>query len=189
MGNFKGLKVGEVLSETQFYKVEKIVGDKVQLKNDEGQNIVVNSDYVDNQLSSSTQFTESKAVTRTEMAELVIASARTAMQLSYNKQVKEADVVAELEKEIATAYNNSTPSQFTVAVKKAVKASTKKTLQGEERIMTGRHYGTKDDFGRLHFIDMEQDKDASKTYDTRQRLVDPRTLNWAIVSGVKYTIK
>ena len=47
MTDFKKLKVGEVLSETQFYKVQKIAGDKVQLQNDFGEPIVVNKDYVD----------------------------------------------------------------------------------------------------------------------------------------------
>jgi hypothetical protein len=36
---------------------------------------------------------------------------------------------------------------------------------------------------------MEQTKDASKEYDTRSRLIDPRTIQWAIIRGIKYNVK
>jgi hypothetical protein len=37
---------------------------------------------------------------------------------------------------------------------------------------------------------MEVDKDTTKAdYDSRTRQVDPRTINWMIVRGVKYKIK
>lgn len=71
--------------------------------------------------------------------------------------------------------------------KKAVNAAIE--FKGEERTMKGRHYGATDPGGRYHFVDMEQENDSSKDYDTRNRLVDPRTLNWLIVNGVKYQVK
>jgi hypothetical protein len=178
---FKNLKPGQVLSETSFFKVEKVVGDRVQLQAENGESVVLNAGYVDSFLSSGDQFSKEEKVTRTEMADIMMSNARTAMTLSYNKQVKEADVV----KEISEAYENSTPKE---ALNK-MKAAVKKGLSGEERVMRGRHYGTKDEFGRTHFIDMDVDRDVSKTYDTRQRLVDSRTLNWLIVNDTKYTIK
>jgi len=65
----------------------------------------------------------------------------------------------------------------------------KTALEGEERTMVGRHYGSQDEFGRIKFIDMDAKLDPAKDYDTRQRLVDPRTLNWLILKGVKYIVK
>lgn len=181
MTSFKKLKVGEVLSETQFYKTMKISGNQVQLQNDLGENIVVDDKYVDGCLTSAVQYSKEEKVTKTEAAEIFVANRYTAMQASFNKQVKEPDVV----KEIMAAYEGATPKEMEVAVKKAVKSA----LQGEERTITGRHAGSKDEFGRIQFIDMDIDKIDGKDYDLRQRLVDPRTLNWLVVKDVKYIVK
>lgn len=181
MTQFKQLKKGEVLSETQFYTVEKIAGDKVQLTNDFGQPIVVNSDYVNALLTSAVQVTESKNVTRTELATLFLTNPYVAMEANFNKQVKALEVV----KEIMKAYESSTPKEMETAVKKTVKQA----LEGEERIIRGRHTGHKDEFGRVTFIDMEIPNEKKGDYDSRSRLVDPRTLNSLIIRGIKYVAK
>lgn len=183
MTKFKDLKVGEVLSETQFYTVDKVKGNKVQLSTDSGEAIVVDSTYAESFLASSAQFTETKKLTRTELTELVIASARLAMTVNFNKKVAVADV----KKALHALYPNKggivSEAQFKKNVNKAV------DLKGEERTMVGRHYGTTDSTGRLQFIDMKAIRKVGADYDSRQRLVDPRTLNWAIMAGVKYQVK
>ena len=181
MSKFKNLKVLEVLSETQYYSVVKIKGDKVQLSTDNGENIVVDAKYVDSFLSSAAQFTKEEKITRTELAAVVMSHPRTAMTVCYNKQVKEADVV----KEIEETYISSTPKEFSTKLKKAIKQA----MNGVERVMVGRHYAGVDAGGRIQFIDMAEKKDPSKDYDTRIRLVDPRTLQYAIVGDVKYIVK
>jgi hypothetical protein len=103
------------------------------------------------------------------------------MTISFNKQIKEADVV----KEIMEAYEGSTIKTMETAIKKAVKHA----IVGVERVMVGRHFGELNEFGRVNFVDMEEDKDMSKTYDNRIRQVDPRTVNWIVVRNVKYTVK
>ena len=178
---FKALKEGEVLSEQQFYRVEKIAGDKVQLRNDDGEPIVVDSKYVERCLHSAIQFSEEKVLTKTEVAAQFIAHAGVAVTVNFNKQVKEADVA----KEIQEAYESSTPKEFTTKMKKSVK----KALESEERTMTGRHYGSVNEFGRVHFIDMEEKKVEGKDYDSRIRQVDPRGINWFISRGTKYIVK
>jgi hypothetical protein len=174
---FNKLVVGAILSESQYYSVAKIVGDKVQLNNDNGDPIVVNKDYVENLLSSADQFQSEEKKTRTELAEILFANPNVAMTVNFNKAVKAADVKAE----IIAAYENSTPKEFATKIGKSVN----KALDGEERTMKGRHYGNKDNNGRLNFIDME----AAGKGDTRMRLVDPRTINFIIVRGVKYIQK
>lgn len=181
MADFKKLVAGEVLSETQFYVVDLVKGDKVRLITDSGEPVVLDEKYVTEFLNSAAQFDKEEKISRTEMTNKLLSHPRTAMTLSFNKQVKEADIV----KEIISAYEGSTPKDFTTALKKSVK----KGMSGEERIMTGRHYGTTDEFGRIQFIDMNADKGTNPAFDGRQRLVDPRTLNWIIVSKVKYLIK
>lgn len=182
MTQFKNLKEGHSLSETQYYKVAKISGDRVQLKTDSGENIVVDKAYVESFLTSADQFTETTKVTRTELAEMLISNPNVVMTVNFNKQVKEADVA----KEIQEAYENSTPKEFATKMKKAIKAG----LNGEQRTMVGRHSGNRDDFGRVHFVDMNIDKDPAKpAYDSRMRLVDPRTINWLILRGTRYEAK
>lgn len=181
MANFRKLKVGDVLSETQFYVVAKIKDDKVQLTTDSGEPVVLNEGYVNSLLNSADQFEKEEKVTRTELADILLNNPRVALTVNYNKQVKDVDVL----KEIVDVHQNTAPKD----VEKQFKAAIKKALNGEERTMIGRHYSSKDDFGRVHFIDMNAEHDRSKSYDTRQRLVDPRTLNWVVVNGTKYVAK
>jgi hypothetical protein len=177
----KTIKVGDVCSETQFYTVEKVNSTDVVLKNDDGESITVGKDYAEMFLSSASESFSEEKLSRTELIEKFLISTGVALTANFNKQVKEADVV----KEIQESYENSTPKDFTTKLKKSVK----KALEGEERVMIGRHWGSKDEFGRIHFTDMQIQKDTSKSYDTRQRLVDPRTLNWFVCRGVKYSVK
>ena len=183
MSHFNKLTVGEVLSESQFYTVEKVVGSKVQLKNDTGESIVVNDDYVNNQLSSAAQFETTEKLNKTDLAQLFIDNARVAMTVNFNKQVKPEDVT----EGVVQIYDELGMGMTKADFKKKVKSAL--SIKGEERTMVGRHYGSTDVNGRIHFIDMEQPKTAGKTYDTRQRLVDPRTINYVIVGNVKYQLK
>lgn len=183
MPKFNQLKVGGVLSETQYYKVVDIKGDKVQLQNDEGTNIVVNDGYVENALNAADQFTKTEKVTKTKLAEIFMSYPRIAMTVNFNKQVKPEDVA----KGIIDVYDDLGMGMTKADFGKKVKAAL--SIKGEERTMIGRHYGSKDVNGRVHFIDMNVEKAVGKDYDTRQRLVDPRTINFIIVDNVKYQLK
>ena len=183
MTNFKDLKVGDVLSETQYYKAEAISGNKVQLVNDNGDKCVVDSEYVRKSLSSAIQFESIEKVTKTRLAEIFLENSRVAMTVNYNKQVEQKAVVDGITEIYSNLTMGMTKEDFGKKVTKVL------NLKGEERMMVGRHYGSHDINGRVHFIDMMVEKDGKKDYDTRQRLVDPRTLNYVIVNNVKYLIK
>jgi len=173
--NFKTLKIGEVLNETQYYKVVKIVGNKVKLKNVLNQDIVVESGYVEDCLISGNQFTKEEKINKTDLTKMFLENPNTTFTVSFNKQVKEADVT----KEIMDSYEGATPKTMEAAIKKAVK----RALNGEERILTGYHTGLQDDFGRISCTDM------NITDSMNLRLVDPRQLNFLILKGTKYTVK
>ena len=178
---FSKLKKGEVLSEIQFYIVDEVKGNKARLLTDNGEPVVVDSKYVDTLLTSADQFEKEEKVTKTALEEILMNNPRTAVTVNYNKQVKEEDVV----KEIETVYSTTAPKDISKKIKEAVS----KSMNGVPRTIVGRHYGSKDAGGRIQFIDMNEKKDPSKAYDTRLRLVDTRTLNWAIVDKVKYVVK
>lgn len=187
MAKFKDLKVGEKLSETQFYSVVKIAGDKVQIKNDGGADIVVDKNYVENCLTSASQFTSEETITRTEAAAKFIASAGVGMTVNFNTQVKEKDAIDQL----GQIYPNKGGKMLSEAdYKTKVKDIISSVITGKERTMVGRHYGSVNEFGRVSFVDMEITKDDTKTdYDSRTRQVDPRTINWMIIRDVKYKTK
>jgi len=178
---FKELKAGNKLSETQYYKVVKIVGDQIQLENNIGQDIVVDKNYVEECLTSGDQFDAEVKISKTDLTKLFLENPNVVFTVSFNKQVKEADVT----KEIMDAYADSTPKAMETAIKKAVK----RALNGEERVLAGYHNGIQDEFGRVSAIDMDIVKDASKAYNSALRLVDPRQLNYLILKGTKYTVK
>jgi hypothetical protein len=175
MSKFKAMKEGEVLSETQFYTVLKKTSDKVQLQNDAGEKIVVDASYVDSCLVSAAQAEKMVTVSRTEIAEIFKNNPNTAMTVNYNKKVDEKEAVTEIAKVAKSA-------------KSVLEATVKRVLAGEERTIVGRHHGSVTELGRYNFVDMEQKREA-KTYDTRLRQVDPRTINYLIVGGIKYQVK
>jgi len=174
------------LSEVQYYSVEKVSGENLILINDKGGKIQVNKQYTEQCLTSSDQVDEEKKLTRTDLATLFLSNPGVVMTVNYNKQVKTEDV----KKEIVSLYPNKGGKLLSEAdYTKRVSSILKNVVEGVERIIVGRHSGSQDEFGRVHFIDMEISPDPSKIYDVRQRLVDPRTITWLILKGVKYVKK
>lgn len=187
MTKFANLKVGEKLSEVQFYSVVKVVGDKVELKTDQGKSIVVDKGIVENYLTSASQFTTEASISRTEMAAMFLSSPGVVLTVNFNTQVKEKDALSQIR---AIYPNKGGKMMSEVDYTKKAEEILSSVVKGKERTMIGRHYSSVNEFGRVNFIDMEVVKDESKAdYDSRVRQVDPRTINWMILRDVKYKIK
>lgn len=175
--NLSQLKVGQKLSETQFYNVDKIVGDQIQLTPEGAtEPIIVSKGYLESNIDNPYQFSKVEKKSRTELIQIFESLTNVVVSANFNKKVDEKDVVAEL---LAT-HTNTAPKDVEKEFKKAVK----RALEGEERTMVGRHYGHKNEFGRINFVDMEEAIEAR-----RNKQVDPRTLNYVIARGVKYEVK
>jgi hypothetical protein len=122
----------------------------------------------------------------TALADKFLSSARHVMTVNFRKQLKEKDII----KEIKELYPNKKGNLVSKFVYEAnVDDIVAKLLHGEERTIIGRHYGKVNDLGYVQFIDMEVEKDDSKSYDNRIRLIDPKRINWMIVDNVKYMRK
>lgn len=80
-------------------------------------------------------------------------------------------------------------SETQVAVEDNIAKAIKENIKGEERVMIGRHNGKLTAQGHVQFIDMKIEKDASKDYDVRTRMVDPRTIQYIILKEIKYQLK
>lgn len=183
---FENVKEGQKFSETQYYSVEKIKGNQVQLKTDLGEHVVVSKEYVEACLISAHDFSIEKVVSKTEAATIFVANPGVVMSVNFNKKVDEKAV----RETINDLYPNKGGKMLSEAnFKKKVSAAMKGLLEGEERTMVGRHFGELNGLGRVNFIDMEVEKDTTKSFDNRQRQIDPRTINWMIIKGVKYKVK
>lgn len=122
-----------------------------------------------------------KKVTMTELASLVLNATETTMEISFQKQISDLDIY----NEVMNFYNNSTPVDFSKNLKEVIKKSSK----GQERIATISHNSKTDKFGRLYATELTVEKDLEANSDNRMILISLNHLNWALINGVKYTVK
>ena len=184
--NAAKLKKGDLYSRISYGKI-KNNGYNIEIENEDGNSWSIGGSIVTDEFYIHDQFNEEQKVTKTELAEIFIRNSNIIMTVNFNKQVKEKDVISRIEGELYANEGGKiiSKSEFT----KRAKSIVKEALDGENRTMIGRHHGEITELGRIQFVDMEVDKDTSKSYDTRLRQVDPRTLKWLIVKNVKYILK
>lgn len=189
----KNLKVGDFYSRSSYGKIVGFEPD--------GDILIANEDptmkpwsispgLVEAEFYIHNQSTKEVKVTRTELADIFISHPRMVMTVNYNKQLKVEDV----NKALYGLYANKDGKLLSETIYKSkVRKITKEMIVGEERTMVGRHEAAIDDFGRMHFTDVEVARDEKKFakdgYDSRHRLVDPRTINWMIVANTTYVVK
>lgn len=180
--DFKSVKLGDIFSEHSFLRVVKIVGDKAQLVNQNGENIILEKDYFEaDLLTSASHNDQNETKSQTELITLIMDNPNTAMTVNFFKKVDEKKVIEEVDK----AYQNSTPAE----ARKKMEEAVKRGMKGEERTMKGYHFGKMNEWGRILFYDLEADKGTNPNHDARLKQFDPRTLTWAIIKGVKYKVK
>lgn len=184
------LTKGSILSETSFFVVQEVKTDVVIVKDDLGNEVKINHNYVNSILNSADQFSNDQPKTMTELAEIFINSPRIAMTVSfYKKDTEKSKKAYEAEKKAKIEeIQNATVAQVPSLLNELIENPLSHTIPGELRVMKGRHYGNVDDLGRINFIDMEIER-TKADYDDRMRQVDPRTIQYIIVGGVKYTLK
>lgn len=189
--DIKQLKEGSILSETSFFIVQKIGDSGIEVKDDNGNVLGISKQYVEQILNSADIFEKEEKKTMTELAELLITSPRIAMTVAFHKKdVEKTKKAWEAEKkskidEINNAKLTDTPALLNDLIENPIS----KVIPGELRVMKGRHYGEVDDLGRVKFVDMEIAQSVVGATDGRFRLVDPRTISYIIVDGVKYSLK
>ena len=124
----------------------------------------------------------------TELAELFIASPRVAITVAFMKKATDKTKKAyEAEKATKIAeIQNARVADVPALLNNLIENPITRIIPGDLRVMKGRHYGKVDELGRIQFIDMElPTNDAAG----RTRQVDPRTIQWVCVNGVKYSLK
>lgn len=179
---------GSILSETSFFTVEEVKKNSIVVKDDHGNNIEIGKEYVETVLASADQYEFEESKTITELAELFINSPRIAITVCFRKKDTEKTKKA-FNQEKQTKIDqirNAKVSEVEGLLSDLIENPITKIIPGELRVMKGRHYGAIDDMGRIQFVDMELPlTDPS----SRLRQVDPRTIRYLIVGGVKYNLK
>jgi hypothetical protein len=182
------LKPGSILSETSFYVVQKVNKDTVDMVDDFDNQLVLGNAYVEKILTSADIFEKEEKKTMTELAELFINSPRIAMTVAFvKKDTDKTKKAYEAEKQSKIQQiQNAKVSDLPKLLNDLIENPLSKVIPGEVRVMKGRHYGQIDDLGRVQFVDMEI---PGTNTAAKFRQVDPRSIQYLIISGIKYILK
>lgn len=156
-----------VWSRNSFGKIIESTHRNVVVENEDGLQWSVTRDLFDAEFTVADEFSSEGKDNRTNIQKKILEYPRTAITIAFRKKVEPKDV-------IAAAVDACDEADLKKAIRKAMK--------GELRVMKGRHHGKFDSHGRLKVVDMEDPKRIEKS-------VDLRTVEMAVVNGVKYEVK
>jgi arsenate reductase-like glutaredoxin family protein len=163
----KQLKVGSRLSRVSYLEVLEVSPKGVVVKNTNGLQWTINPSILEAETISADQFSETKKVNRTEMAELLENAKDCIFTVTFGKQLSAEKVL-----------NNLKDSE-----RMSKQQLAKAILQEEQRVLIGRLVSTENKLGRSIVEDLEN------TTGTSLRLVDHRTISELILNNIKYVLK
>lgn len=170
------LKVGDWVSRASYMQVVKNDTSGLEVRNEHGMVWSIGHHIVAAECYS-TQFRETREVSRTELSRIMREEARDSIFVcSFLKAVTE-EHIAELLATVDTA-----PAGMDARRRKVL---AKDLMKGERRELTGYMLGVEESTGRFKVIDLK----AEGVGKARERQVDPRTLEWVVLRNVKYTVK
>jgi hypothetical protein len=177
--NSAGLKIGDLLSETQYYTVVQGVhgglsGQVISVRNERGFVFDVSPNIVEEGMQSAHQFDSTNYINQTAMALKLLELDNAVFEVGFNKQPKAEDINEAIE----------SANKGRIAPIADLKAAVKAAYKGESRTLRGYKIGNEAHFGRIKVIDLE----AKSTKDSGIRLVDLRNVNYLIHKGVKYVV-
>jgi hypothetical protein len=175
------LKIGEYLSDIQYYKITKINPKTITVVNERGFESEIDKDIVQEGMYSASQYAVERIAARTEICELLEQAGDQVFTVNFNKQVKEKELRDKLLSAIKD--RNGEPLSYP-EIEKALKKLSKEAIEGEERTLVGYLLKVEPKMGRSLVIDLEVPPDQH-----RIRQIDHRTLNWLILKNVKYVAR
>ena len=169
--DFDTLNVGDRLSETQYYEVVSSDAKSMRVRNERGFEFTVSKEIVEEGMFNSSQFTETKKISRTAMVDILEGTNGNIFTVNFDKKPTDKSVLEVLK-------------SFTIADfgdQGKLAHISEKIAKGENRTLTGYMFSSEPKMGRSKVIDLNVKAPGNA------RLVDYRTLNWLIYKGVKYT--
>lgn len=174
--NVLELEVGDHWSRNSYGKVVAVTHDEVVVENEQGTRWALDSALFEAEFTAADQYATVEKVSRTEMVQKIIGSARVAMTIFFRKKPEHKDLVDTVESLLSSNAKAPTRRKLSSLLKDAT--------AGAERTMVGRHYGTTDEFGRIQFLDV-----IGASSGPGMKTVDPRTVEWAVIENVRYELK
>lgn len=183
------LSKGDVLSETSYFTVEKVVDNIVHVEDSNGNtDVKIHEKYVSQILKSSNQYDKTIKMSQTKLIEVVLANPRTAMSIYFQKADKNKTKKAfnQEKKDKIDEIENAPTSKVAGLLADLMDNPILDYIPGEMRVMEGYYTGTQDDRGRFKFMDMVVDSRGNKNV---VKAVDSRTIQYAIIDGVRYEVE
>lgn len=181
--NYDKLKVGDYVSENQYYRVDQIVGNVAVMENERGKLVQVDREMIEEGMFSANYVSADETVSQTVAAEMFDTFGAEVLQVNYTKKADKASFAAVLDNFKQTNSIISANHMLNLSEEEVLKLM-KQALQGEERTLTGYITSREQKLGRVQMLDLE----LPATEKWRNRLVDLRTINWFIHKGTKYTV-
>ncbi len=173
--NLSNVKVGDKLSMTYYLNVLDKKNDSLSVEDQNGMKFSINGkELIEETIYSANQFTETKAVSRTEMIDVLESAGDTVFQAVFNKLPNEESFAKLMENLTIADLNNP----------KQLKKIAKQAMLGEVRILIGYLVNAEPKMGRSTVVDLNIPKGQ---HNLRQ--IDHRTLNEITLKGIKYIIK
>lgn len=170
------IQAGDYWSRVSFGKVLGANGGSVVVQNEDGLEWSISRDIFEKEFTVADDYGSEGQDSRTNILKKILEYPRTAITIAFRKKVEPKDVIAAAKDAVIT------PDPDGQMRGKGLDKAIREAMKGELRVMKGRHYGDFDVHGRLKVVDVEDPRRILKS-------VDPRTIEWAIVNGVRYEVK
>jgi len=170
------VKVGEFMTLFNYYKVEHIDDEYVNVADEKGNRLRISKGIVSNSMHSTDQYAKSEKVTRTRLAQIMEGVGHAAFRVTFQKQVTPTAVADELE-------------DRDLSTKAKRRKVVNELMKGEVRVMHAKLKRSFEDdiemeLGRYKVIDLEKSEPGKPA----PRLVDTRTVSELVVEGVRYYV-
>lgn len=174
LSNFSEIKVGDYLSETQYYQVTKKTNETISVINERAFEFQISHNIVEEGILSASQFNDERIVIRSELVSILENAKDTVFTVNFHKLPNEKSLLEKLQDVRLADLGDS------VKLKKLAKSMN----LGEERTLIGHLNHTEPKMGRSSVTDLE-----IPIGHHRNRLIDHRTLNWMIINNIKYRVR
>ena len=168
----KQFAVGQMLSQTTYYNVKEIAGDRITVEDQHGGLMHVSRDIVE-KMASATHYAKEVGTNMTGLAELLEQCSDTVFSVQFHKQPNKESAQELLE---ATNYKD-------LKDKKKLAELSKQITEGGLCEMICHLVKTENNLGRSTVIDL------SSISDNKFRQIDHRTIQYIIFKNVKYSLK
>jgi len=164
---FADLKVGDFLSETQYYSIIKKTETDVTVKNERDFTLTIPSEIVEEGSYTASQFTETRSATLSDIVRVFKNAKDTVFTVRFRKQPNEAHVLEILANLTAKDLKDQ----------KFMRSVSRRVTRGEERTLVGYLVDSEPKLGRSRVIDLKLGE---------IRLVDHRSILWIIHKNILY---